>query len=117
MWRVRASQPRDADDADASAAVTPRIRYPAPGTIIALDPDIPRAHQRVAFVASPVVSGTRWRLDETELPDRHGRVLWAPTPGSHTLVLEDAGGTALSRVEFEVRGNLAPVSATAYADR
>ena len=94
-------------DAGGSATVTPRIRYPAPGTIIALDPDIPTAHQRVAFVAAPAVAGTRWKLDATALPDRHGRALWAPTPGPHTLVLEDARGVALSRVEFEVRGGLA----------
>ncbi len=110
MDRVRANHPRGGDDENGATAVTPRIRYPAPGTIIALDPDIPAAHQRVAFVASPVVAGTRWKLDETEVPDRHGRVLWAPTPGPHTLVLEDARGAALSRVEFEVRGSLASAS-------
>ena len=112
MPRVRAHTEASDDDARGSATVTPRIRYPAPGTIIALDPDIPAAHQRVAFVASPVVAGTHWRLDETEVPDRHGRAVWAPTPGPHPLVLEDAHGTALSRVEFEVRGNL-PRTATA----
>jgi penicillin-binding protein 1C len=110
MDRVRANHPHGGDDDNGATAVTPRIRYPAPGTIIALDPDIPAAHQRVAFVASPVVTGMRWKLDETEVPDRHGRVLWAPTPGPHTLVLEDARGFALSRVEFEVRGSLASAS-------
>ena len=109
MDRVRANHPHGDDD-NGATAVTPRIRYPAPGTIIALDPDIPAAYQRVAFVASPVVTGTRWKLDETEVPDRHGRALWAPTPGPHTLVLEDARGFALSRVEFEVRGSLASAS-------
>src|SRR6185436_8945342 len=102
MQRVRASQSHGDGGADGSAAVTPRIRYPAPGTIIALDPDIPPAHQRVAFVAAPAVAGTRWRLDGNDLPDRNGRVLWAPAPGSHTLVLEDTRGAELSRVEFEV---------------
>jgi hypothetical protein len=108
MQQVRANQSRGDDDARGSSAVTPRIRYPAPGSIIALDPDIPPAHQRVAFVASSIVAGTRWKLDGKELPpDRHGHALWPPTPGSHALVLEDAYGVALSRVEFEVRGFLA----------
>jgi penicillin-binding protein 1C len=111
MHQVRANPSRGDDDARGSSAVTPRIRYPAPGTIIALDPDIPPAHQRVAFVASPVVAGARWKLDETPLPDRQGHALWPPTPGSHTLVLEDANGVALSRVEFEVRGFLAVAAA------
>ena len=110
MDRVRANHPHGGDDDNGATAVTPRIRYPAPGTIIALDPDIPAAHQRVAFVASPVVTGMRWKLNETEVPDRHGRVLWAPTPGPHKLVLEDARGAVLSRVEFEVRGSLASAS-------
>ena len=34
---------------NASAAVTPHIRYPAADTIIALDPDIADEHQRVKF--------------------------------------------------------------------
>jgi penicillin-binding protein 1C len=115
MRRVRASHTHGSDDDTGADDVTPRIRYPAPGTIIALDPDIPAAHQRVAFVASPVVAGIRWKLDEADLPLRHGRVLWAPTPGPHTLVLEDARGMALSRVEFEVRGNLAASAPSAAA--
>jgi penicillin-binding protein 1C len=104
MTKVRASSLRDDDDGPGTSGNTPRIRYPAPGTIIALDPDIPAAHQRVAFSASPAAPDLRWRLGDTELTDRHGRVLWAPTPGRHTLVLEDAQGAVLSRVDFEVRG-------------
>ena len=112
---IRASRPHGGPDADfALAFATPRIRYPAPDTIIALDPDIPTAHQRVAFAASPAIAGLRWNLDHVELADRGGRVLWAPTPGRHTLQLENAGGDVLSRVEFEVRGNLA-ATATASA--
>ena len=110
MARVRASSQQSDEGA---TAVTPRIRYPAPGTIIALDPDIPPAHQRVAFVASPVVADMRWKLDAADLSDRHGQALWAPTPGRHTLVLEDMRGAVLSRVEFEVRGSAAPAAVAA----
>jgi penicillin-binding protein 1C len=101
MSRVRASV---LDDDDAAQAAMPRIRYPASDTIVALDPDIPPAHQRVAFTASPALAGLRWRLDDDELPDRGARVLWAPASGHHRLVLEDASGRALSSVTFEVRG-------------
>jgi len=105
MPHVRATDRRD-DDAEGSAnAHTPRIRYPAPDTVIALDPDIPAPHQRVAFVAAPARAGLRWELDGARLADRGGRALWAPTPGRHALVLVDADGTALSRVDFEVRGH------------
>jgi penicillin-binding protein 1C len=93
--------------ADASAAVTPRIRYPAPETIIALDPDIAERHQRVVFQASPALPGMRWRIGDTVLADAHGRAAWSPLPGKYTLFLENEAGQALSSVPFEVRGNIA----------
>ena len=89
---------------DESTAATPRISYPAPDTIIALDPDIPAARERVTFTASPAVAGLRWRIDDDVLPAQRGRADWKPVPGRHVLVLEDAGGKALSTVDFEVRG-------------
>jgi penicillin-binding protein 1C len=107
METVRASGRRNDEDGDAATALTPRIRYPAPGMIIALDPDIPPASQRVAFVASAYVTGAHWELDASVLPDRAERALWAPTLGRHVLVLADAQGVATSRVEFEVRGSVA----------
>lgn len=113
---IRGSDRRGARDADDAAAVTPRIRYPAADTIIALDPDIPAEHQRVAFVAAPATSALRWKLDGALLADESARALWSPTPGRHSLVLEDAQGLALSRVAFEVRGHL-PGPAPAVAAR
>jgi penicillin-binding protein 1C len=92
--------------AGGDAAVTPRIRHPAADTVMALDPDIPIANQRVALVASPVASGLRWRMDDVDL-GAGARVLWSPTPGRHRLVLTDADGGELSAVEFEVRGRRA----------
>jgi penicillin-binding protein 1C len=90
------------------ATVTPTIRYPAPDTVIALDPDIPAGRERVVFAAAPAVSGLRWRIDDAVLPAERGRADWRPVPGRHVLVLEDATGAALSSVAFEVRGNRAP---------
>ena len=91
----------------AGLAPTPRIRYPAAGTIIALDPDVPATAQRVVFEAAPMTEGLRWRLDGAELmdSDARGRADWAPASGRHTLTLEDSDGTLLSTVSFEVRGN------------
>jgi len=93
--------------ANAGAAVTPHIRYPAPETIIALDPDIADEHQRVVFQASPVLPGMHWRIGDTILADAHGRAAWSPLPGRFTLFLENEDGQALSSVAFEVRGNIA----------
>ena len=92
--------------AKGGSAVTPHIRYPAPDTVIALDPDIAEAHQRVVFQASPVLPGMQWRIGETVLADAHGRAAWSPLPGRHTLYLESEDGQALSSVPFEVRGNI-----------
>ena len=88
-------------------ATTARIRYPAAGTVIALDPDIPAGAQRVVFEASPTSEGLRWRLDGVEFAegDARGRADWTPASGRHTLTLEDSGGILLSTVSFEVRGN------------
>jgi len=100
---------------DGSGRSSPRIRYPAAGAVIALDPDIPDDAQRVVFEAAPALPGLRWRLDGLEVAggSGHARVGWAPTSGPHTLVLEDAAGQAFSTVAFEVRGHAAtPTVAT-----
>ena len=92
--------------ASSDATLAPRIRYPAAGMIIALDPDIPIGAQRVVFEASPASAGSRWRLDGTTLSesDARGRADWTPASGRHTLTLEDADGITVSTVSFEVRG-------------
>lgn len=78
-----------------------RIRAPAPGTIVALDPDIPPNRQRLTFVASG--PGARWRLDGKPL-GQGTQVQWLPWPGRHVMQLTDARGTVLDEVRFEVRG-------------
>jgi len=90
-------------------AVTPRIRYPAADTVIALDPDVPAGAQRVVFEASPALPGLHWRLDGGSLSagDARGRADWTPASGRHTLTLEDSDGMQLSTVSFEVRGGSA----------
>lgn len=72
------------------------ILYPPSGAILAMDPDIPGAHQRVMFEAEG--KGTLL-LDGVELTDR----LWSPVPGRHRLRLSDASGTTLDELSFEVR--------------
>ncbi len=79
-----------------------RIIAPAPGSIIALDPDIPPAHQRLQLQAQ---GGTalRWRIDGR--PVGQGAALaWLPWPGRHRVELLDAGGQVLDSLRIEVRG-------------
>ncbi len=101
---IRATTRPAEDEGDDAVASIPRIRYPAPDTIVALDPDIPPARQRMAFVASSMPQGLRWTLNDAEIAERGPRVLWAPVPGRHVLALKDANGVAVSTAAFEVRG-------------
>ncbi|CAN7260569.1 penicillin-binding protein 1C [Acidovorax sp. LjRoot38] len=89
------------DAAVSPAGLPPRITAPAPGTIIALDPDIPPARQRLQFTATG--NAVQWRLDGKPL-GRGPRVAWLPWPGRHVVQLTDAQGKVLDEVRLEVRG-------------
>lgn len=82
-----------------------RITAPAPGSVIALDPDIPPANQRLQFVAGPAAAGTdlRWRIGGKPL-GRGARVAWLPWPGRHVVQLTDGQGRVLDEIRIEVRG-------------
>lgn len=89
------------EPASASAAAPARITAPASGTVIALDPDIPPARQRLQFTATR--DAVQWRLDGKPL-GRGARVPWLPWPGRHVVQITDAQGTVLDEVRLEVRG-------------
>lgn len=100
--KSRAASSRGASDAAAAAPGAPaRITAPAPGTVIALDPDIPPARQRLQFTATG--EGLHWRMDGKPL-GRGARVAWLPWPGRHVVQLTDARGNVLDEVRMEVRG-------------
>jgi penicillin-binding protein 1C len=84
-----------------AAGVPARITAPAPGTILALDPDIPPAHQRLAFSAEG--QGLRWRMDGKEFA-RGNQAQWLPWPGRHVVQLLDASGKVADEIRLEVRG-------------
>jgi penicillin-binding protein 1C len=85
----------------------PRILYPASDSILAIDPDIPAARQRVFFIAQGR-RGLHWRLDGAPFAAAEGAgdgaTAWQPVPGRHELVLADADGTIRDRAVFTVRG-------------
>jgi penicillin-binding protein 1C len=100
-WWIAGTEP-----AVAFAAETPRlarILSPAPDQRIALDPDIPRGRERVLLQAEPADAALSWSLDGEALGSAGEPRLWAPVRGRHELVLVDARGRALDRVEFVVR--------------
>jgi penicillin-binding protein 1C len=88
-----------------AAAVAPaRIVAPVAGTIVALDPDIPPARQRIVFEADARGAALRWVVDGADLGPAGEPLLWEPVRGRHALTLVDAAGQALDTVAFEVRG-------------
>lgn len=80
-----------------------RIVAPAPGSVLALDPDIPPAHQRLQLRAAGATPGLRWYIDGRPV-GRGAQQAWPPWPGRHRLELRDARGRLLDRLQFEVRG-------------
>jgi penicillin-binding protein 1C len=97
MPRIIVTDPTDA---------RPRLLGPADGSVIALDPDIPPARQRVAIRARTGLPGVIIQLDNSTLPVSSGdgitTALWAPTPGSHIITLTD-GRHVFDRVRISVR--------------
>ncbi|MET0311747.1 MAG: penicillin-binding protein 1C [Burkholderiaceae bacterium] len=85
-----------------------RIMAPAPGTIVALDPDIPPQRQRLSFSAEG--RDVRWRMDGKDFA-RGNEVKWLPWPGRHVVQLVDASGGVLDEIRIEVRGAAARVEA------
>ena len=101
-WFLAGTEPQTA--AQLLATGHPRIVAPAPGTIIALDPDIPASRQRMVFEAQDGGGSARWVLDGTDLGYDGDLVVWKPEPGTHNLSLVDEGGQLHDRITFEVRG-------------
>ena len=100
-WFVRGTAP------DAPAPVAggqPRITSPVSGTVVALDPDIPRGRQRLVLEATGPVGGLSWMVDGQPLGRGDELVVWEPVPGRHAVALVDAAHGVVDVVRFEVRG-------------
>ena len=102
-WFIANTEP--AQGTSSLDTVSARILSPAPGSIVALDPDIPAHDQRIAFEAGPFAPGARWLIDGRPLAPLHGVYLWTPTAGPHALSVTDNLGTKLDTVDFSVRGS------------
>jgi penicillin-binding protein 1C len=82
----------------------PTIVYPAEDSILAIDPDIPPALQRVFFQAQGS-RDLRWVLDGKDMGAALDSISWRPVPGKHALALVDDAGKTVAQVAFQVRGN------------
>ncbi len=99
-WTLAGTAP----GASTLAVAPPRIRSPADGSRIALDPDVPSARQRMRFDAAGATAPLRFRLDGRDVGPAATPQVWAPAPGSHALELVDASGAVHDAVAFTVRG-------------
>ncbi|MGE0330207.1 MAG: penicillin-binding protein 1C [Ramlibacter sp.] len=101
-WFIAGTQQaRMALDEAPPAAQAVRITAPAPGTILALDPDIPPQRQRLTLTAQG--SDVRWLIDGREIA-RGPQARWLPWPGRHVVQLAGAQGQVLDEILIEVRG-------------
>ena len=89
----------------AAAASRARIAAPVAGTVLALDPDIPPAHQRLQLRASGAAPGQAlaWRIGGKPVA-RGSEGAWLPWPGRHRVQLLDGRGQVLDEIGIEVRG-------------
>jgi penicillin-binding protein 1C len=107
-WFIRGTfAPALAGAPAAEEAERGRITYPADGMIIARDPDIPPALERVFFEAKGLGKGAVFRLNDRVLGSASEAFSWRPgQAGRYELALVDAEGHALDVVHFRVRGNV-----------
>ncbi|MBM3789504.1 MAG: penicillin-binding protein 1C [Acidobacteria bacterium] len=80
-----------------------RIAYPADGTMVALDPDIPQEDQKLFFEADPPSAELRWVLNGQDLGPAGSLRLWSPQRGNYSLSLVDGSNRSVDSVTFFVR--------------
>lgn len=89
---------KDRQEKDQQAGIV----TPLHGSIYALDPDIPVAHQRMLWRSRGVLKA-QWWLNGKHMGD--GRDFsWFPMPGQHQLTLRDSQGKVIEQIRFTVRG-------------
>ena len=80
-----------------------RIRYPAAGMLVGLDPDIPTPMQRLPIEIENPLPGQKVWLNRRLLSRAEATVMWPIQRGRYRLELKDQQGQLLDKVRFEVR--------------
>jgi penicillin-binding protein 1C len=106
-WFLHGTEPASALIAARSeSSAGARIIMPTDGTIIALDPDIPAANQRVQLKSGDAARAGCWTVNDEPLGCSAAPVPWSPAAGNAVVKLMDAEGKELDRVNVVVRGAL-----------
>ncbi|MCX5590623.1 penicillin-binding protein 1C [Alcaligenes endophyticus] len=93
-------------DSATDAGARPSITRPVAGTILALDPDIPPANQRLLLQAKgdpQQLQGLRWVING-QLWASGAQAWWPPQPGRQTIEIYSAQQQRLDTLTIEVRG-------------
>lgn len=86
------------------AYLKPKILYPPPGLIIALDPDIPSRNQKLPLLASVVEQGPYvWFMNGKKLALVKDNPQWILQRGKHLIELRDSVGKKIEAVQIQVR--------------
>lgn len=81
-----------------------RIAYPADGSIIALDPDIPPNRQFIPLrLSTAAPKGWHWKINGKKHSPANDAARWLPQPGRHRISLHDANGAEIDQAHLEVR--------------
>jgi penicillin-binding protein 1C len=80
-----------------------RIRYPQSNMLIGIDPDIPRANQRVSIQISAPQADHVVFIDGKRLARSQETVFWEPKKGRHEVELKTRDGHRVDDVSFVVR--------------
>ena len=99
-WFIHGTEP-DSIELNTNHGNT-HITYPPSGTIIALDPDIPKDRQMLFFEAQNSDVDLRWVLNNQTV-GTSTRVSWKPKKGKYILSLVDKKNRVIDSVRFEVR--------------
>jgi penicillin-binding protein 1C len=81
----------------------PHIVAPVDGAILALDPDMPAATQRIVWTAAGNGGRLVWRLDGRAI-GQGAEFAWRPWPGRHRIELVE-DDRVVDQVAIEVRGS------------
>jgi penicillin-binding protein 1C len=103
---VSANNTRIAINAREATSQGARIVSPTDGAIIAIDPDIPTAHQRVALKSGDTAQANCWEINGERLGCSEQTIAWSPSDSAHeknTIRLLDAKGEERDRATLYVR--------------
>lgn len=81
----------------------PQIVYPADGTTIAIDPDIPEDNQIVIFQFKPQSNNYEWVLNNERTGIKDSTFLWKPEKGVHRVGIINNENLTVDSVVFIVK--------------